>query len=138
MKHKYSYNDNINTQQEYVADEFFSPGVNTKEDTDTDKLENRERDGNEFREFRRNNRLRKLKKLKKKKLKIQPTSSTPYGYTGFEGAYTSPLEYYSGSITNDPGAITNNPYNDTYQTAHSRNERLKIRAMIFKDFIIKG
>ena len=66
-----------------------------------------------------------------------PFYQSLYGYTGFEGAYTSPLEYYSGSIAEEPGAITNNPYNSPYQSSAiaSRIERIKIRAMIFNDML---
>jgi len=114
----------------------------------------RQRDGKEFDEFKKFRRkkrldrlkmLMKLKKMKSKKDVFTPSPFYPsaYGYTGFEGAYDSPLEYYSGGIMDEPGAITNNPYNNSWQgnsyaSANSRNARLKIRAMIFKDYIRKS
>lgn len=140
----------------YPYNQYTPPGMIDGADGGGDKLNpsaNRQRDGEEFDEFSRKNRLRKLKRLvrmmklkKKDKQNIftpAPYYSSQYGYTGFEGAYTSPLEYYSGGVTEEPGAITNNPYNNSYQGgsfsgASSRNERLKIRAMIFKDYIIKN
>jgi hypothetical protein len=42
-----------------------------------------------------------------------------YGYTGLEGSLEYPLEYYSGSISEEPGAITGNPYNNTYQSTET-------------------
>ena len=139
----------------YPYNQYTPPGmIEGGSDGGGDKLrpsENRQRDGNEFEEFKRFrrkkrlNRLKRLTKLKKMKRKKNvftpaPFYSSQYGYTGFEGAMTSPLEYYSGSISEEPGAITNNPYNNSYQGgsfsgASSRNVRLKIRGMIFKDYI---
>lgn len=135
----------------YPYNQYTPPGM---VEDDADKLNpsaNRQRDGSEFDEFRafkRKKRLRRLKSLlnmkKKKQDVFQPTPfySSMYGYTGFEGAMTSPLEYYSGSISEEPGAITNNPYNNSYQGgsfsgASVKNERILIRAMIFNDYISK-
>lgn len=81
---------------------------------------------------------RKEHKHKKKDVfEPHPFYESQYGYTGFEGAYTSPLEYYSGSISEEPGSINNNPYNNPYQSSStaSRVERIKIRTMIFNDIL---
>jgi hypothetical protein len=74
---------------------------------------------------------------KKDVFEPHPFYQSLYGYTGFEGAYTSPMEYYSGSIAEEPGAITNNPYNNPYQSSATASsiERIKIRAMIFNDML---
>lgn len=136
----------------YPFNQYFPPGMVTDRPMNLDRLENHQRDGKDFEEFKRFkrrkrlNRLRKLLKLKKMKSKKNvftpaPFYSSEYGYTGFEGARTSPLEYYSGSIMDEPGAITNNPYNNTWQGnsyASSRIERIKIRSMIFNDYLIKS
>lgn len=155
---KYSYNDDpvadmpdSNTFYQEDPDpynQYYPPGEIKDNEDYGDQMGNRQRDGNEFEEFkefrkkRKLERIKKLLKLRKKKKKnvFQPTPfySSEYGYTGFEGAMTSPLEYYSGSIMDEPGAITNNPYNNTYQQASDRSERIKIRGMIFKDYIRKG
>jgi len=138
----------------YPYNQYTPPGmIEGGADGGGDKLNpsaNHQRDGKEFDEFSRKSRLRKLKRLLKlMKLKKKdkqnvftptPFYSSQYGYTGFEGAYTSPLEYYSGGVMEEPGAITNNPYNNSYQGgsfsgASLRNERLKIRAMIFNDYM---
>lgn len=162
---KFSYNEaNSNSwgtegnsffqEDPYPFNQYYPPGMIDYRDEHTDSMSNRQRDGKEFEEFdkfkrkKRLNKLRKLLKLKNMKRKknvFQPTPfySSMYGYTGFEGAMTSPLEYYSGGIMEEPGAITNNPYNNSYQGgsfsgASSRSERMKIRGMIFKDYIRKG
>ena len=90
-------------------------------------------------------RLMLLKKLKKKKeeqelKKLEETGDNPdagdeiigdagmlephdfyshmYGaQQGIEGLNSVPLEFYSGSIMDESGAITNNPYNNIYQSA---------------------
>jgi hypothetical protein len=64
---------------------------------------------------------KKLKDMKKEdgNIAFNPTPyySSQYGYTGLEGTFEFPLAYYSGALTNEPGAITNNPYNTIYQAA---------------------
>ena len=164
---KYSYNDanpngwmpeNNSFFQEdpYPFNQYYPPGEIVDRDDYNERQSNHQRDGKDFEEFnqfKRKNRIKRLKRLrkllklknmKKKKNVFQPHPffSSPYGYTGFEGTTTSPLEYYSGSIMDEPGSITNNPYNDTYQgnsfaNANSRSERIRLRGMIFKEYIIK-
>ena len=73
---------------------------------------------------------------------LSPTSwfDNLYGWTflGNEGLYSSPLEWYSGSIVDEPGAQTQNPFANTYQSSavgsSSNSEKIQIRAMIFEDF----
>lgn len=133
---KYSYFSG--NDQYYPFNEFIPTGMVQEYSRDLDRYENKERDGSEFKEFRRKKRLKRLKKIKElldyknKALSPSPFYSSLYGYTGFEGAMTSPLEYYNGTITDSPDAITN-PYNNSYQVA--ANERIKIRAMIFDDYL---
>jgi hypothetical protein len=123
-----------------------------------DTLSNVQRDGHLFREIaefrrKRKDRLNKIRKMRRNlkenrdKLKemkrddgnlgFSPTPyySSAYGYTGLEGTMEFPLEYYSGALTNEPGSITNNPYNTIYQSATERAIRRKIRAIIGPDLI---
>lgn len=156
---KYSYNDEAPNawmpdsnsffqEDPYPFNQYYPPGEVLDREDYNDRMEDHQKDGKDFEEFKRFKRKDRIKKLKKllklKKMKKEdvpqphPFYSSMYGYTGFEGAMTSPLEYYSGSIMEEPGAITNNPYNDSYQGgsfsgASSRIERIKIRAMIFRD-----
>jgi hypothetical protein len=70
-----------------------------------------------------------------------PFYESLYGYTGFEGAYddgNSPLEWYSGSIADEPGSQVINPYNSTWQLASDDSVKIVIRSMILKDFCKKG
>jgi hypothetical protein len=153
---KYSYNDQVSSEwmpdsnsffneQSGPFNQYFPPGTIEDRDDLNDMSENHQKDGKDFEEFKqfkrlkRRNRLKRLMKLRKNKKKknvFQPAPfySSMYGYTGFEGAMTSPLEYYSGTIADNPDAITN-PYNNTYQGASLDTERIKIRGMIFKDYI---
>ena len=111
-----------------------------------DNYENIARDGKELSndedDDKNDEELKKIekrrKKRKKKKQKVfepHPFYSSLYGYTGFEGAYTSPLEYYSGSIADEPGSQTINPYNSTYQIANDNSVKIIIRSMILKDYV---
>lgn len=148
-------NNPIFQEDPYPFNQYFPPGMALDKDDYHRVSTDYQRDGKDF-DFKelRKNRLKRLRRIKrmqtlkgmkaKKKPVLQPTPfySSMYGYTGFEGAMTSPLEYYSGGIMDEPGAITNNPYNDTYQgnsfsLASIKNERIQIRAMILKDFIRK-
>lgn len=139
---KISYNGNENYNEEYYPfNEFLPTGMVQEYSRDLDRYENQQRDGNEFEEYKRKKRLEKLKKLKKlqkkKNVILQPAPfySTLYNTpSDFSGLNTSPLEYYDGTITDSPDAITN-PYNNTYQSASDRQVRLKVRAMIFDDFL---
>jgi hypothetical protein len=149
------WNDNVP-----ISTDFYAPQrANNELEENLDRFENKARDGSELsaekdedadsEEGKSKDELddekilklkKKIKDKKQKKKKVfqpHPFYESAYGYTGFEGAYTSPLEYYSGGISEEPGAITNNPYNNTYQAslASSRAERIKIRAMIFDDVI---
>lgn len=162
LEHKYSYPNN---GDEYINDiKGFVPGAlndesqhenqHTREndtldeikEDDEKKLENDEnKDQEKDEEYSQTVNeddmddidIKKHKHKHKDIFTPHPFYQSQYGYTGFEGAYTSPLEYYSGSISEEPGAITNNPYNNTYQSSSiaSRIERIKIRAMIFTDMI---
>ena len=65
-------------------------------------------------------------------LQPHPYYESMYGYvnnTGIEGLYSTPAEYYSGSIADDVNPITN-PYNGTYGLA-STIDRIKIRKESF-------
>jgi hypothetical protein len=131
--------------------QYYPPGVVIDKDKyQIDQSATHQRDGHEFDEFRKFKRKKRLKRLKRlqrlnemrENPTIQPSPfyQSLYGYTGFEGAMTSPLEYYSGSILEEPGAITNNEYNNSYQGgsfsgASDRGVRLQIRAMMLKDRI---
>lgn len=140
------FNDNVP-----ISDDFYAPQkANDELEQNLDKYENKARDGSDlsaeddeeadgYEEDKDDEKIVKIKNRRKNKKKKQiilephPFYQSQYGYTGFEGAYTSPLEYYSGGISEEPGAITNNPYNNTYQLANDRSARIKIRAMIFGD-----
>ena len=85
--------------------------------------------------------MRKLLKSRKKSkhTTLQPTQfyeslyGTPSDFTGLN---SSPLEYYSGTITDSPDSLLNQ-YQNSYQSACDRKIRIKIRAMIFADHIRK-
>jgi hypothetical protein len=152
---KFAYFDDVsNVQQEHAYTELQGaiPGIDGDRTMDQDRRENHEPDGFDNKEFyaiqkRRKRIIERLKKMRAmhKKLEdmrkmdgnaaFQPTPSytSPYGATGTEGTLTYPsVEYYSGSVLNDPGAITNNPYNTTYQQAAERTVRLQLRASFFR------
>jgi hypothetical protein len=151
------FEDVSNVQQEHPYSELngFMFGVDGDRTQDQDRRENHEPDGDDLKEFRefhkkQKNRLNRLKKMRKmhKKLKemkkedgsmptLRPTPfyTSLYGYTGLEGSFDYDLEYYSGSVINEPGAITNNPYNNTYQQASERNVRRILRESFFKSHI---
>lgn len=140
--------DNLfHVQEAFPFNKYSPPGQTVEESEYGDKMEDHQKDGKDFEEFKvfeRKKRRDKLKKLLKKKKKDKPLEPAPfyssmYGYTGFEGMYTSPLEYYGGGTSDD--GTTTNPFNNTFQSSstasHSRLERLRIRGMIFNDFITK-
>jgi tRNA nucleotidyltransferase/poly(A) polymerase len=145
-------NNPIFQEDPYPFNQYYPPGeIVDKEHYYTDRSDKQpdddELDDIKERRLKRLKRIKRMQKLKEMKGKnepiLEPTPfySSLYGYTGFEGAMTSPLEYYSGGIMDEPGAITNNPYNDTYQgnsfSIASKNERILIRAMILRDVIGK-
>lgn len=143
MKKLSYYNGNDNYGQEYYPfNQFIPSGMVQEYDRDLDRYENKQRDGKNFEEFNKFKKKRRLKllkrllKLKNKKkdvLEQHPFYESLYGTPAdMTGLNTSPLEYYSGTIADSPDAATN-PYANSYQTAHSRNERIKIRAMTFAD-----
>src|SRR5258708_3791757 len=87
---------------------------------DLDRYENHQRDGNEFEEFEefsKNKRLDRIKKLrymlknkKKDVFEPHPFYSSLYGTPAdLTGLYTSPLEYYDGTIIDGPDNLVN-PY----------------------------
>lgn len=148
-----AYNDppeanNYFQQESFPFDEFHPPGDTQNREAGEERLEDHQRDGKEFKEFdqfKRKKRISKLRKLLKEMKNdgnnppMQPTPfySSVYGYSGFEGAMTDPLEYYSGSISEEPGAITNNPYNTIYQSAanntvYSREQQFKDTMALYK------
>jgi len=165
---KYSYyNGNPDYLEEFSPFHgYYQPGQAAGEALDkqqnySDYFNDKQRDGKEFKEFeefrkKRNKKLKRIKQLQKlkklRKMKEEeipeqdkkdvfephPFYSSMYGYTGFEGAYTSPLEYYSGSIADEPGSQTINPYNSTWQLASDNSVKIIIRSMILKDFCKNG
>ena len=137
---------------DYALPGFGRPGVETL--SDLDRRENRQADGKEFDEVKsderrgkRLNRLQELKKaLKDKKNKIpNPHNfySSEYGsFTGIDGLYSYPDEYYSGTIadsdtTTGGGFSMINPWQDIYQSASDNSERIKIRAFFLSPFMIR-
>jgi hypothetical protein len=162
---KYSYyNGNPDYLEEFSPYHgYYQPGRAAPEALDkelnySDYFSDTQRDGKDFKEFeefkkKRNKKLKRIKLLQKlKKMKEEdipaqdkkdvfephPFYSSMYGYTGFEGAYTSPLEYYDGSIADEPGSQTINPYNSTWQLASDDVVKIIIRSMILEDFLIKS
>lgn len=130
---KYSY---PNGQHDYLYDNSYTTiGMNDELVENQDIFVNKDKSGIGYDEhFKPNKKHNKCKRCGKM-IQPHPFYSSLYGYTGFEGAMSSPLEYYSGSITDEPGDTTNNPYNTVYQLASGENERITIRSMILKDFI---
>src|ERR1700674_5023276 len=104
----------FNNENEYDNDNF---EYLTNEDiqSDLDKFENRNRDGTPLK-------LKEEEKVDKDKLDeadgdkgLSSADFAPgmYGQMhGVEGLNAYPLEYYGDGLTEDPGAITNNPYNN--------------------------
>jgi|SRR5271166_828979 len=155
---KYGFWDEMtNVQQEHSFDEMnsFQHGVDGDRTLDQDRRENHSPDGDddleEIKEMKqkRDKRLARIKKMKNKvkdmkkddgDVALQPTPfySSVYGYTGLEGTFEIPVEYYSGGITNEPGAITNNPYNSIYQPASERLVRLILRASYLNNLHISA
>jgi len=142
------YNGNENYGEEYYPfNEFIPTGMVQEYARDLDRYENHQRDGNEFEEFEefsKNKRLDRIKKLrymlknkKKDVFEPHPFYSSLYGTPAdLTGLYTSPLEYYDGTIIDGPDNLVN-PYDNTYQgnsfaSQDLRRERLKIRAAIFE------
>lgn len=121
--------DNMNRYENKSRDGS-EPSVEKDKEQDEESQDDKDEDEIESIEKRR----KKHKKNKQQALEVHPFYQSLYGYTGFEGAYTSPLEYYSGSIADEPGAQTINPYMNTYQYASDNSIKIKIRAMILKDF----
>ena len=153
LKQAYEFAGNQNYHDEfYPYSNYFYPGQ-TIETQDGGyyrglwpRFQDRQRDGKEFKEFsefkkKRKNRLKRLKMLRKiRNLQSKPLTpalpATPltglYGEIGIEGLYTSPLEYYSGSIADGPNANTNPNYT-TYQVmsptaSDMREARMKLGA----------
>ena len=118
-------NDTLDDIKQDDEDKINDDEEESEEDKEDDEIEDIKEDRKEH------------KHKKQDVFQPHPFYQSQYGYTGFEGAYTSPLEYYSGSIAEEPGAITNNPYNNPYQSSStaSRIERMTIRAMILKDIL---
>lgn len=163
---KYSYyNGNPDYLEEFSPwHGYYRPGFAEPEALDkfnySDYFSDKNRSGSSYDDELKRLKKKRLKKLKKlkllKKLKEMGVDKLPskkdvyephpfyesmYGYTGFEGAYddaNSPLEWYSGSIADGPGAQTINPYNSTWQLASDNSMKIIIRSMILKDFYKKG
>jgi hypothetical protein len=81
----------------------------------------------------------KIKEIKRNKKQVVLTPSKPYSrmyssFTGLEGGYASPTEYYSGSVLNSPdGSEMYNPWNGIYQSmteASTKQERMEIRGKL--------
>jgi hypothetical protein len=148
MKKRSYFSGNDNYGEEYYPyNEFIPTGMVQEYGINLDRYENKQRDGkdfDEFKQFKRKNRIKKLRKLLKSRKKSKHTTLQPtqfyeslYGTpSDFTGLNSSPLEYYSGTITDSPDSLLN-PYQNSYQSACDRNIRIKIRAMIFADHIRK-
>lgn len=129
-------NDNIP-----ISDDFYSATRPNEELADNmNNSENKERDGSNLsakKDKEEDDEIDNIKKRKNKKdiFEPHPPYDSAYGRIGIDGLTTDLLDYYSGSISEEPGAITNNVYNTVYQSASARDIRLKIRAMIYEDYI---
>jgi hypothetical protein len=107
--------DDLDCEDENEADEDLLEGNHNQ-----DRWENRNPDGSEFENPETDvDDIKEKKEEEENNPPLQPGSFYPmmYGYVGLEGATSTPLEYYSGGISEEPGAITNNPYNNIYQMA---------------------
>lgn len=146
-KKSYFFGSENFEEQYYPSDNFYTPTNVEQQGLDLDRQDspaNSQRDGKNFKEFaqfnRMHKRLKRLSKIKKilksmknkKNVALQPASfyDNLYGYVGDsdKGTFSFPLEYYG-----DAGAYTTNPYNNIYQLASSRIEKIQIRSMIFND-----
>lgn len=132
-------NDNVP-----ISDDFYSATRPNEELVDNmNNSENKERDGSNLsvkKDKEKDEDDEEIKNIKKRKPKkdifeAHAPYESAYGRISIDGLTTDLLDYYSGSISDEPGAITNNVYNTIYQSASSRDVRLKIRAMIYKDCI---
>lgn len=110
----------------YPFNQFSAPSVVVDRDRDLDRLENHQRNGEDFEEFKRFMRKKMLRRMRQKRKKyLSPTpfwDASVYGYTGFEGARSYPLSYYSGWIGDDPGAMQNPWANYTYQSSATASD----------------
>jgi hypothetical protein len=142
MKKKSYFSGNETYMDQYYPfNEYYLPGKPTNEKPlDLDKFENQNREGEDFEEFDAKKKddewekfKRKVKKIKRKLKKEKPKDvalsphpfySSMYGASGIEGPLSgSGLEYYGGGLSEEPGAITNNPYNTVYQSASMKKRR---------------
>jgi ElaB/YqjD/DUF883 family membrane-anchored ribosome-binding protein len=140
MKKLSYYNGNEDYGLEYYPFNYYEPtGMIQEFPINMDTRENRQPNGEEFDEFRQFRRKRRIKRLKDKKNEenaevLQPTPfyedlyGTPSSYVGL---YSSPLEYYEGTIMDDVDSY-NNPYQNSYQTASKDIYNEEIEMPLFK------
>lgn len=137
---KYSYENN---HDDYLYDNNSYTAVGLFDDVpeNQDRFENEKRDGDDFDPSDPDNELARLikerkehrnsKKQKQNTFEPHPFYTSQYGYQGFDGTFSTPLAYYSGTIIDGPDNVLN-PYNTPYQSASARQDRMQIRAAFLK------